>query len=1013
MAITVERLEAQVEANSAKAVADLAALDVALDTAARDRTAHVNIDTDRGAQHTAALLTQIKGLGDMLASSFEGVSKSMTDMAANGAANASTALEGINGAGGKANKSLMDTTANVGGVAGQVIAAIQPLAIFAGMFTLIYTGATLAVGALQMLTAAAAGVVGALAPLVGLLGAIPVGLGAIGGGIGTVVLGFMDVTKAVTAMDAAQNASTRSTYSAAAAARELKSARQGIVDANKAVARAEKDLQRAQEGVVEAQKQAAKDLVEQRRAVRDAVWNEEDAVDRLKRAQENLAKAQAGAGKSAINLTKATDDFTGKVYEVARVSGDSVDGVDAVTQAQRDLVHAQEDVQRATERRKDAQAQLTDMEKKGIKNSDKVVEANRRLEDAQESLARQHDNVAAAVERLSRVQEEQATRAAGGAAAQRALAAAMAKLTPTGQKFAKFIHGELMPAFTDLQKAAQDGMLPGFQTGLERLLDLLPTVKREVGLWATDMGKAFDEFMQHVTGKEVVGRMTDLSKVFREVLFGDGKKMKGLVDALSPLADILLSITQAAAPMTKMLTDGIVRALDKLAAWMQKPANAKRMTKFFNDSYYFLRLWGNVLKPLAGIFGRVADAAKPLGEWMLKNVAGYLDDINNNLKKPGGIKALKKWFDDMKPAIKETAGFLSDLVKAIFAPTKQGTEDSPFTKTMKALRDEWIPSFERLLKALGGDNKSGPSFVDMLTDLTNALASLVENPEDVQNFVHELENLVSALSNLVEAVRATADSPAWDALRAMQKTSVLGIVSWWVDMKRENGKGINEWEAYTRPKLTAVRDGIAKLLNFIPVIGPVLSAVFKFVTDRWMDIAGIFLSGDIPGAVNKLWTNILVNTRRAWAMLINDVVDAYNKIAAKLHIPKIDFHMDLYAEGGGTDKGRSTAGSSSKSGPTGRKEAMRQFGGPLKPGKYVVGEKRPEVLEVGDGNKARIAAAVPRPLQSTAPGLTEEQLDRVLQKVLEKAKPNVDMHVDQHEHADPKALASELAWSLR
>jgi hypothetical protein len=526
----------------------------------------------------------------------------------------------------------------------------------------------------------------------------------------------------------------------------------------------------------------------------------------------------------------------------------------------------------------------------------------------------------------------------------------------------------------------------------------------------------------------MVADLKALGKLFREVLFGDAKQgTKGLLDALIPMADIIVAITKAAGPMTKALTDGVVGGLNDLSAWMRKPGNAKKMEHFFSEGYRFLKLWGGVLKPLAGIFGSVADAAKPLGEWMLTGLGDWLGNIDKDLKKPGGLNGLKKWFEDMKPAISETAGLIKDVVKALFGPTQQGTEDSAFTKTIKAMRTDWVPAIESLLKTLGSDTESGPKFVEFLTRATTLLDELLKNPQAISDFIAQVADVVDALAGLVANIQKTADSPAWEALRLMQKGSVLGMTSMWVDMRRENAKGINEWEAYTKPRLEQTRNKMAVWMNFIPVIGPVLSNVFKFVTGAWMSIVGIFTSGDIVGAVGRQFDSLGVDVRRKWAKIINDVIAAYNLIAKKLHIPTIEWRMDAYAEGGGTASGRSTAGSGSgtynqsagtgstsgASAPSRTNPGLRQYGGGLDEGKYIVGEKRPEVLEVGDGGRARIAAAVPRPMESTGGGLTEEQLDRVLQKVLDKAKPNVDMKVEQNEHADPKLLADEIAWSLR
>lgn len=1025
MAITVERLEAQANADVSRAVADLGRLETALDLTARNRTATINVDVDQGMARVRAAFDDIDGRSNMVARAFDTVGSA----AGEAASVLPTLASAVDGVGGATNNTTTVIN-NFGGGISRLLFTLPSLAVGLGVvsvaLTAVYTAGTLLVGAVQTLTAAVGGLYAALAPLVGLLGAIPVGLGAIGGGVATLIMGFGGISKAVSAMDSAQQGATRSTYSAAAAARDLKSARQGIIDANKAVVRAEEELKRAVEGVTEARKEAARDLVEGRRSLRNALWAEEDAVDRLRRAQENLSRVQKSVGKSGAILSKETDDFTGKIYEVARVSADAVDGYDAQKQAQRELIRAQEDLERATARRKDQQEDLQEMEAKGIAGSDKVRDALRRREDAEVSLERAHDNVAAATERLARVQEEQARRAAGGAAANNALAAAMDKLTPIGQRFARFLHDEFLPAFEDVKRAAQDGLLPGVEDGLRSLMTLFPTMADEARMFGQGMGDAFRDIMKHFSTEKAIEDFKELGTLFREVLFGDEKnKTKGFMDALVPLGDILIGITKAAGPMTKMLTTDIVNGLEGISRWFDDPKNAKSAEGFFTGAYEMAKMWWRVFKPLGGILRTVAEAARPLAEWMLESLGTWLSDINRDLKTPGGFKALRDWFTDMKPAIREVTGFIGDFFKALFKPEDQGSEDSPITKFFKAMRRDWIPAFERLLDMLSSDTSSGEAFAGFLTAVTDAITALVSDPEAITNFIDDLSNLVEGFSDLMTKVEEVTNSSVWDLLQGVYDSSQLGMINMWVNMKRENKEGINEWEAYTLPRIRAVNKGIALALNAIPVIGPILSAVYKYVSKVWENILGIFTSGDIARAIGKKFESVGVNLRRGFAKALNPLIDAYNKIAGVLGLPKAPY-IDHYANshtpatgnpmtGGGKDPGSGQYRSyTTKSYTTGQKPGMRSFGGSVKGGEsYIVGEKRAELLTLPQGVNGKIAAAVPRPvMESTGDGITEEQLTRILEKVLEKAKPNVDLKVEQNEHADPTRISHEIAWAL-
>lgn len=979
MSITVERLSAEVDADPAGAIAALGAFDAAAAAAAKDRTAHINLDFDRNAIGKA--VQDIQGFGAFLGDGFKQATTGAETFTKAGSEAAET-MAGIGGGATKAGSGLTSFGGGMGNIILQAVMMIPQLIMMGTLLATIATAATAAVGAIQMLAAAAVGLVAAVTPLVGLLGAIPVGLAAIGGGIGVVVTGFMGIGDAVKAMDSAEKAATKSTYSATAAARDLRSARMGLRDATRQVAQAEKDLAEAQADVAVQREAAAKDLVQRRRDLRDAVWAEEDAVDRLRKAQDNLRKAQMGTSKSTTVLTKETDDFSGKVYEVARVSGDMVDAAEAQKDAQREVIRAQEELERSHERVKDARDALNDAEKKGIDQADRVVQANRRVENAQEALARAHDNVAAAQERVGRVMEENAARAAGGTAAANALAQAMAGLTTEGQHFARFVHNELQPAWKTITDSAQKGLLPGVEDGLKNIMKVFPTLRAEAGKTGKAIGDAFRDWTAGVNDPQTIGNLKTISADLREILVGNNKKGKeetlGLLDALKPMGDIFVSILKAATPMTKMLTNDLVNGLNGIAKWMANPKNAKKMESFFTNGYKQLKKWGDVLRPLAGIFSSVTTAAQPLADWMLGGMADKLDKIDENLKKPGGLNGLKKWFDDMKPAIKETVGLAGDLFDAIFK-TPAGGDNSAFVDLIKSLRDDVMPNVKKLLEDLTSQKGAGTAFADLVNAIIDAIDYLVKNPDDVKNFVQSMADIVKGVSNLIGFFR-DSETPVNTATDKNHGTlykvaAAITFLGWSVMHHAAMVKGFAEIGTNFVLFANKMRDGARILVD-----------MFTFNIQHWFE-----------------------GVARDFAIGVNKIITKYNDFAKKIgKVPGLPAlpQVPTLPVPGGDSKGRTMVGGEHNAG-------LRQFGGPAKKGEpIVVGEKRPELFIPNQGG--RIAAAVPRSLpMSNAEGISEEQLEKVLNRVLEKAKPHVDVKVDQSERSDPREIGREIAWAIR
>lgn len=1036
MAVTIERLIAEVEANPAGAIAALEGLSVAIDVVARDRTATIDVDVDQGAARAARAMQQLEGVAGGMQNAVGGA-MSMLSGLGGAASQATTSLGGASGAG----KGLMSSFSMMGRSGGNAVLMLVTMAakalVMGTVLAGLYSAATIAAGALQALAAAGMALYGALAPLVGLLGALPVGLGSIVGVIGTIKMGMGGISEALSAVKTAEAGSAGSTYNAAAASRQLRDARRGIVDATKQVTKAEENLARATKAVADARVAAAGDLVQYRRDVRNALWDEEEALRRLKQAQENLDKAQKKAGKSGAILSKETDDFTGKIYEVARVSADAIDEQEDRADAEWAVVQAQRALTLAQERTADSKKVLNEAERRGIEGSERVQSALEQQKNAQEALADAHENVARAQERLADVQAMQAEQARGGAAANSALRDALAELTPAGREFVRFLVEEFMPAWKKVKDAAQEGLLPGVQAGLTSLMQTFPIMADEAKIWGIQLGSAVQEILSHFTTEDMVAEWLTLSEIFRDVMFGSAREgTKGMIDALIPLGEIFISVTKAAAPMTKMLTNDIVDGLNGISRWMKKPENAKKMEGFFTGAYEMGGLFMKVVRGLGGLLWRLAVAARPLGEWFLKGWAERLGNLNKKLDE-GGLETLKQWFEDMKPALTEGWGLVSDFFKALFTPTQQGAEDSPLVNFLKSMREDFIPAFTTLLETLGGDNEGASKFSDVLTSIITAITNLVEDPQPIHDFIDSVKMIIDTIGLVAKSTEVATFFNIF-----AQMARMLEIWDGWQKLKENNRTGIETWERDLMPRIDNVISGIATALDMIPIVGPIMSALWLFLGAWWKTIMGIFVTGDIGASFALGFEDVASRIRRAFANALNPVIEKINEVrrlATILSLGKIRLdpiaYIDAYKEkgpgkeqmglyggsgagmdnlsGGGSTGFRTTRTVRVSSGYTGG--ATRQFGGPVEGGRsYIVGEKRAEVLTLPDGMNGRIASAVPRPaMQSTGDGISEAQLQRILEAVLAKAKPNVDMKVEMGEEVDPRILAAEIAWAVR
>lgn len=668
MAITVERLIAEIEADPAKALASLKVLNAAIDSTARDRTAKIDVDVDN------ASLARAEG-----------------------------ALNGIGRAGGFAGRRMGPLRLSLMAIAGGGI----------------YAGLTAIPGALSAIAATAGAAVAAVGPLVGLLGALAPLAGAGLLGIGAVVMGLGGVSTAYQAMSA-------TAMGGAAATEAVRAANLRLVHALEAVKEARENLAKAPH--------EAKEAIEDRRfAMEQALISEKRAVMGLKQAQENLAAAQNRTAKSGMILAKETDYFTGKVFEVARQSADSVNQADEERQARLDLRQAELDLKMARDGSQDAARELAEFEKKGIKNSDIMVDARRRLRDAEFEL--------------SQARRDAATAAKGGTAANIALADAMSKLTPVGRRFVTFLHDEFIPAFKTLRDAAQEGLLPGLERGLRSFMKMFPMLRPHIKNFSKTVGDFFADFMGYWAETENQERMSKTLGRLNGVL----KNMLGIV---TPLSDVMLQLTDAATPLANRILVGLTKKLEGLSAWMESPTGKKGMREFFKDAGFWGGEWMEFLGDVLGILKSISDAAQPLARGL--GFGDYFEDLNKRLKSDKTQKAMTKWFNSWKPSLKEAGKFIRETLDVLFTSSKGG-KDGAFFKTLRALRKEFLPALENLMKSLDESNV-GPAMAEFLGNLTDGLAWLAKNDGIFTIFVNGVNDIADALRDLNKATNGMSSN---------------------------------------------------------------------------------------------------------------------------------------------------------------------------------------------------------------------------------------------------------------
>jgi hypothetical protein len=443
-----------------------------------------------------------------------------------------------------------------------------------------------------------------------------------------------DVTTAQRGVEAAERGVADAHRAVDAAARGVVSAQRAVEDAARSVTTAERaladaqgDERRAQESLTQARRDAARQLQDLQMRTEDMALAQKDAALSVLEAEQRARMARGTVGNTQVDVERAdlgVDQAKQRQrnlqIEAQRLAEDKasadrkgVEGSDLVVAAQDRLVQAQKRVADATQgiadamrRVQDAQQGVADAQQRLADAQQGVIDAEQRVADAVQHVADAQDRQLDAAHRLdlakqnvgvtnTRLKDSELALAeahkkatAGAAGGTNALADAMAKLSPEGQKFAKFMRGFIDGPLKDLRFAAQDGLFPGLERGLKEMEPTLKAIEPAVKGFAKGLGDAFANiaprlaelagpFLEFATAAleglkplgPIVGEFArGLGWVFRELDKSGATKaaMEGFAKIFGALLPLFPPLIDAAVQVAAALGPGLAEVVKQLVA---------------------------------------------------------------------------------------------------------------------------------------------------------------------------------------------------------------------------------------------------------------------------------------------------------------------------------------------------------------------------------------------------------------------------------------------------------------
>lgn len=383
-----------------------------------------------------------------------------------------------------------------------------------------------------------------------------------------------------------------------------------------------------------------------------AVKQAQERLDTVKKSNKDVAAEAAKANKAGV---EGADNVKGARDQVRDALHAEQEDTENLANAQRDLTKSQVDSARAIEL---AQRGLSDAIKQ---NKDGEIAAARAIEQAGRGVVEAKQSYADAVQAVADANQTAASGGTKAAAAQTALQAALAKMSPAAQRFAKFIFG-LKPQWEGLRNAVQAALLPPLQNGITKALPLLATLRKGLVGSATVVG-GLGEKLGAVLGAK------DFNNDVGTIMASNNRAMSSLGDTGLNVIQILRHLAVAAGPLVERFAAWTATLTSAWAEEAKTGRESGKLEKWLDKAGDTAALLGSILKNVVVALFGMGKAAAPAGLDLLKTLDKVTKKWSDFANSDEGQAKMKEFFDATKPVTEEVGKLVVNLVNFI---TKAG-----------------------------------------------------------------------------------------------------------------------------------------------------------------------------------------------------------------------------------------------------------------------------------------------------------------------------------------------------
>ena len=316
---------------------------------------------------------------------------------------------------------------------------------------------------------------------------------------------------------------------------------------------------------------------------------------------------------------------------------------------------------------------------------------------------------------------------------------ALANLSPEARKFVKTAES-MRSVFKDFRIEVQDKLFEGLNETigmLKKYPTFLKTLKSAFGESASTIGDTVHNLAHLVMlgpGFEKLKTILDSSNVV----------LKNLGSAVVNVADILLTVLAAAAPLTQRFSKFIETATKNLRDFFNVKFKSGELTRIFNQAGDVMAVFGDIAKNVFLTLKNVFDVALGPGLRLLDWIKNMTASWKNFTESVEGRQKMFAWFETANENFKRLITLVGEFGKALLKPLADPAMGEAFLTLKKA-----APDLEKIVTA---SVKLAPSWAEFVVQLARVGGILADNIDAAKLFINVVTDVVSVLAEFLGLV---------------------------------------------------------------------------------------------------------------------------------------------------------------------------------------------------------------------------------------------------------------------